>query len=74
MYRGSIVIQNIKYGSWVGQNGFHDYMTKFGTLSHIVIVMKTMFCYSVSSNSSKFFLKTPIVHSNLEQCLKIGRG
>jgi hypothetical protein len=25
------------------QNGFHDYMTKFGTLSHIAIVMKAMF-------------------------------
>jgi hypothetical protein len=43
MYIGSIVIQNIKYGSWVGQNGFHYYMTKFGTLSHVVIVMKGMF-------------------------------
>jgi hypothetical protein len=43
MYKGSIVIQNIKYGSWVGQNGFHNYMIKFGTLSQIDIVMKAMF-------------------------------
>jgi hypothetical protein len=43
MYKGSIVFQNIKYGSWVGQNGFHGHMTKFGTLSHIAIIMKAMF-------------------------------
>ncbi len=65
MYKGNIVIQNIKYGSWVGQNGFHDYVTKFGTLSHIVIVMKATFWCSVSSNFSKFFYQALIVHFNL---------
>jgi hypothetical protein len=43
MYKVSIVIENINYISWVEQNGFHDYMTKFGTLSDIAIVMKAMF-------------------------------
>jgi len=65
MYIGSIVIQNIKYSSWVRQNGFHGYMTKFGTLSHIVVVMKVMFWCNVSSNSSKVFYQTLIVHYDL---------
>jgi hypothetical protein len=47
MYKGSILIKNMKYGSWVGQNGFHDFMIKFETLFHIAIVMKTMFWCSL---------------------------